>query len=204
MNQLILLFAKTAIKGKVKTRLSNSIGSEMALWVYQQLLAKTILVLNKIPYDIAVFYDPVVPATLFDLENAKFHFSQQGNDLGEKMNKAFQWGFDMGYKKICIIGTDLWEINSELIKRAFDELYKSDFVIGPAQDGGYYLLGMTRPFPKLFRNKSWSSNTLLNQSKATLIEEKVSLLEEKNDIDTLEDLKTNPLLYKEYLMYFKS
>ena len=204
MNQIILLFAKTAIKGKVKTRLSNSIGTEMALWVYQRLLAKTMFALNNIPYDIAVFYDPDVPATLFDLKNAKYHFSQQGYDLGERMNNAFQWGFEMGYKKICIIGTDLWEINSELIKKAFDELYNNDFVLGPASDGGYYLLGMTRPFPKLFHNMPWSSNTLLNQSKAMLSDEKVSLLVEKNDIDTLDDLQANPSLYKEYLMYFKS
>ena len=204
MNQLILLFAETAIIGKVKTRLASSVGTKMALWVYERLLAKTILVLNNIPYDIAVFYDPEVPATLFALENAKFHFSQQGSDLGERMNKAFQWGFDMGYKKICVIGTDLWEINSELIIKAFDELYNNDFVLGPASDGGYYLLGMTKPFPKLFLNMPWSSNTLLNQSKAILSEEKVSLLVEKNDIDTLDDLEANPALYKEYLMYFKS
>ena len=120
------------------------------------------------------------------------------------MNNAFQWGFEMGYKKICIIGTDLWEINSELIKKAFDELYNNDFVLGPASDGGYYLIGMTRPCPKLFHNMPWSSNTLLNQSKATLSEEKVSLLVEKNDIDTLDDLKANPSLYREYLMFFKS
>ncbi|MDA9577404.1 glycosyltransferase, partial [Flavobacteriaceae bacterium] len=109
---------------------------------------------------------------------------------------AFQWGFDEGFKKIIVIGTDLWEVNDSLLKKAFEKLETHDYVIGPALDGGYYLLGMKTCTPSLFKNKKWSSETVLAATLSDLNENTVFLLEEKNDIDTLEDLKNMPELYQ--------
>lgn len=202
MKSLLLLFAKPPVLGTVKTRLAVAIGNEQALWVYEQLLAKTVSILCELPYEVAVFYHQQVPLQPLPITQATHHLPQYGENLGARMHNAFQWGFDHGYGPICVLGTDLWSLTPTLIHTAFKSLQKKDVVIGPASDGGYYLLGLNKPNAKLFENISWSTDQVLTQTQALLESESVGLLPIHTDIDTFEDLQNNGILYRNYLTHF--
>ena len=105
------------------------------------------------------------------------------------MAHAFQEGFEKGFKKIVIIGSDMYDLNQEALENAFISMNNSDFVLGPATDGGYYLLGMKKWNPKLFKNKDWGQNTVLEDTLNDLKNEKVKLLDVKNDVDVYEDIE---------------
>ncbi|MFN7792373.1 MAG: TIGR04282 family arsenosugar biosynthesis glycosyltransferase, partial [Cyclobacteriaceae bacterium] len=133
---------------------------EKALAIYLKLSSHTRAITENLAIDKVVYYsnfvdtEDVWPNTTFQKK------LQNGNDLGEKMNNAFVEGFQSGYERVCIIGTDCFELSRDIIKQAFDQLHTNDAVIGPAKDGGYYLLGMKKPIPVLFKNKAWSSDTV--------------------------------------------
>ena len=188
---LLLVFCKNPQKGKVKTRLAKSIGDDKALIIYEKLLDKTAAVLNKLHCDIAVYYSENIP------EQDKFKFlkttrkKQVGDDLGTRMANAFIEGLKT-HQKVVIIGTDLWTLESKDIEKAFAALNQNTAVLGPAQDGGYYLLGLRHFIPRLFANKAWGTGEVLENTKNDLQGEKVYLLDEKNDIDTYEDLQQHP------------
>ncbi|MDQ3536369.1 MAG: TIGR04282 family arsenosugar biosynthesis glycosyltransferase, partial [Bacteroidota bacterium] len=117
-------------------------------------------------------------------------FIQEGNDLGEKMENAFIKAFSLGYKKICIIGSDCYELTQVHLLKAFENLDKKPIVLGPSYDGGYYLLGMNRMVNELFYNKKWSSpsvfqDTINNLNQLSL---EYSLIEKLNDVDEEKDL----------------
>ncbi|MEK9612559.1 MAG: TIGR04282 family arsenosugar biosynthesis glycosyltransferase, partial [Flavobacteriaceae bacterium] len=196
MKSLLLVFAKTPVMGTLKTRLAKSIGDKRAFWIFQQLLIKTDSVLKKVLQDVVIFYSGSNPS----LFNSIFHdfpkIPQKGASLGDRMAHAFQWGFKNGYTKIVIIGTDLWDLDSTLIKKAFESLDQTEVVIGPATDGGYYLLGKKKMIPLIFKNKEWSSKTVFNDTLKDLKKHSISFLEKKNDIDLFEDLKQQPELFK--------
>lgn len=186
---LLIIFTKNPELGKCKTRLAKSIGDISALKVYKYLLQHTAKVTQEITANKEVFYNQT------PIENDNFssaYFSkktQTGADLGEKMSNAFQEGFSNKYEKIVIIGSDLYDLETKDIQEAFLQLEKSDYVIGPAKDGGYYLLGMKKFTPKIFQQINWSSSTVLEETLQLLKNKKVVLLQEKNDIDTIEDIK---------------
>ncbi len=160
MKNLLILFYRNPELGKVKTRLAKTMGDEKALAIYLRLAAYTRTIVQDLPCDKVVYYSHFAD-TEDAWPNSSFQKKvQQGNDLGEKMLNAFAEKFKNGYTSICIIGTDCFELTSEIIKQAFDQLEKHDTVIGPANDGGYYLLGMKKPIPELFQNKSWSTDSV--------------------------------------------
>jgi hypothetical protein len=111
------------------------------------------------------------------------------------MKNAFKSGFRNGYKKIVLIGSDLPDINESIIKNAFEVLKIKDTVFGPAQDGGYYLIGMKQVHSQIFDNKPWSKPHLLDVTLQELKSQNISysLIETLNDIDTFEDLKTSSI-----------
>ena len=198
MKSIVLVFAKAPISGTVKTRLAFIIGNKKALWIYKKLLYKTDSELKKLSQDVVVFYHGG-PSTLFKKIFLAFQKkSQQGEDLGERMQSAFQWGFDKGYEKILIIGCDLWDLSKPLLENAFKQLDSNDYVIGPASDGGYYLLGCKKFTKHLFTEKKWGSPEVYHQTMKELIGKSVAILDKKNDIDTLEDLEQSPELYNKF------
>jgi len=121
---------------------------------------------------------------------------QVEGDLGEKMEAAFKAGFDEGYKKIVIIGSDLYDLETTDLEDAFEELEAHDYVIGPAEDGGYYLLGMKSLNSDLFINKAWSNSSVFEQSLQDMRDGTYKALPLKNDIDTLDDIKDHPAFQK--------
>jgi len=127
-----------------------------------------------------------------------FKTVQKGSDLGERMSNAFQDGFNDGYTEIVLIGSDLPNITKTVINKGFMLLKQSSVVFGPAEDGGYYLVGMSKLQNCIFEDKAWSTSNLLDETLLELKQKKikVSLIETLNDIDTFEDLEGYPEFLK--------
>jgi rSAM/selenodomain-associated transferase 1 len=189
-DRLLMIFVKNLIPGMVKTRLAEDIGIDKALDVYQELVHHTHKITKKIEVDKAVYYSEYVE--IEDIwDNGDFKLtSQKGFTLGEKMSNAFDEGFD-SYNKVVIIGSDCYDLNAKIIKTAFEMLEENDVVVGPAKDGGYYLLGMKEYLPQLFQDKEYSTDSVLKEllDEAEEMELSVFKLPTLNDIDTLDDLK---------------
>ena len=195
-SNLLMIFARNPELGKVKTRVASGIGDEAALGLYKILLQRTFEVSTNLNCDKVVYYSEAVSKD--DLwEKGNFQKKlQQGQDLGQRMKNAFKKAFSEGYLKVMIIGSDLYDLQEEDLKKAFLALDDNDFVIGPAQDGGYYLLGMKKMYSAVFQKKKWSTSEVLKRTLENLENEKVSLLEMRNDIDTVEDLQQHKELDK--------
>ena len=187
MKQLLIIFVKNTKLGKVKTRLAKTIGDEGALEVYTQLVQITEKASETIAVDTIIYFSDTIINTKWKTVPKKV---QTGNDLGERMQNAFRDGFKQGYESIVLIGSDLPEISKNIILNGFAALEKKETVFGPAEDGGYYLIGMKSLYPMLFENKPWSKNNLLAITLQELSRENIgfSLIETLNDIDTFEDL----------------
>ncbi|WP_367180200.1 TIGR04282 family arsenosugar biosynthesis glycosyltransferase [uncultured Lacinutrix sp.] len=186
---LIITFTRNPELGKVKSRLAKSIGEVSALEVYKILLKHTENVLRNLNCDKAVYYSVKIREN--DIWNPDIYqkYQQFGDDLGERMQNAFINGFKKGYEKIIIVGSDLYDLNQEIINKAFQKLDDHDNVIGPAEDGGYYLLGMKTLHPSVFKIENWGTETVYQQTISKLINNNVYVLETLNDIDYVEDLK---------------
>ena len=200
-NNLIIVFVRSPEIGKVKTRLARSIGDQSALNVYKTLLKHTAAVLRDLSFDKVVYFSEKIDNNDF-WENSLFEKKlQKGADLGERMHHAFDTAFNKGYKKVLIIGSDLFDLTSSLITSAFEALETYDISIGPSLDGGYYLLGMKKLQPEVFKNKKWGTDSVLENTLQDLKKQKIKLLKALNDIDTLEDLKQQPELLYNILDY---
>ena len=197
MNEnLILIFTRNPELGKVKTRLAATIGDTNALEIYIQLLEHTRKVALETDFDKRVLYSEEIN-TKDMWNNHLFQKKLQfGKDLGVRMYNAFKEGFQDGYKKIVIIGSDLIALESNDIQEAIKKLDENDIVIGPAEDGGYYLLAMKAIPENIFSNKEWGTNTVLKDTLKDIKNLKYHLLKEKNDIDTYEDIKDIPFFKK--------
>jgi len=186
---LILIFTRNPELGKCKTRLAKTIGDENALTIYKILLQHTADVIEQIDCDKAVYYSVKVRDNdIWDNTIYQKH-QQHGNNLGLRMQNAFNNSFKVGYEKVLIVGSDLYDLKPKYIQEAFDNLDNHDVTIGPAEDGGYYLLGMKILHPNIFENKDWGTETVRKDTLNDLKNKSVFLLEELNDIDLYEDLK---------------
>ena len=195
---LLIIFTKNPELGKCKTRLAKSIGDISALEVYKKLLQHTAKVTQDLSADKVVFYN-IEPIDQDDFSSTYFSKkTQRGDDLGEKMSNAFQEGFQNNYEKVVIIGSDLYDLQTRDIDEAFLQLTHNDYVIGPAKDGGYYLLGMKKFTPEVFQEINWSTATVLKETLHILKNKKVALLTQKNDIDTIDDIK-NIEVFQQYI-----
>ena len=196
-DNILMVFVKNPELGKVKTRLASTIGEEKALEVYKALLAHTCTIVNPIgptcrtdKFDKAVFYsDSITHNDLWNDERFQ-KYLQEGEDLGEKMLNAFALAFNRGYDKVVVIGSDCPQLTAEIIGKSFESLNFNEVVIGPAKDGGYYLLGMNKLYKELFQNKKWSSENVLLDTLIDLKKTNISytLLETLSDVDREEDL----------------
>ena len=193
---LIIVFTRNPELGKVKTRLAKTIGDESALNIYKFLLEHTEKTIRNIDSDKAVYYSfKIRDNDIWD--NAIYQKKQQlGRDLGLRMFNAFENGFSNNYEKIIIIGSDLLDLHPSHINEAFNKLDNRDVVIGPAEDGGYYLLGLKFIPSNIFSNKAWGTSSVLKDTLDDLKSLNVHLLKELNDIDTFDDIQDNSELKK--------
>ena len=189
---LLLIFTRNPELGKVKTRLAKSIGNKNALDIYNLLLNKTKEITQNTTCDKAVYYSIKVREN--DIWEASIYqkHQQEGKDLGVRMQNAFKKSFTTGYQKVIIIGSDLFDLTENHIHDAFEKLETNDVVIGPAEDGGYYLLGMKKLEPHIFENKDWGTSSVREETLKDLQKVNVHLLEELNDIDVIEDIENHP------------
>ena len=185
----LIIFTRNPELGKCKTRLAKTIGDVNALEVYKMLLQHTNSVAKQVRGDKAVYYS--VQIRQEDSWDSRIYskHKQDGDTLGRRMQNAFKTSFDHGYDKAVIIGSDLYDLKPNHIEEAYDLLDKNDVVIGPASDGGYYLLGLKFVIPDLFENKLWGTNSVFNDTLNDLENKRVGLLEELNDIDVYDDIR---------------
>lgn len=189
---LLLIFTRNPELGKVKTRLAKSLGNEKALEIYKFLLHRTKEVTQQLSCDIAVFYSVKVRENdIWENQLYKKH-QQKGNDLGERMYNAFKDSFKKGYEKVAIIGSDLYDLEPKHIETAFAQLDTNDVIIGPAEDGGYYLLASKKVFPEIFKNKDWGMASVRQKTLNDLEKQTVFLLPMLNDVDIFDDIKDHP------------
>lgn len=185
----LLIFTRNPELGKVKTRLAKTVGDQSALKIYKFLLNHTVDITKNLNVDKYVFYSEDIHRNdIWDADIFKKKL-QSGNDLGERMKNAFSEIFDLGYEKVIIVGSDIFDLDKNDIGAAYEALQTNQYVIGPATDGGYYLLGMKEINSEVFQNKKWGTNTVLESTLEDLKNEKYVLLEERNDVDYYHDIK---------------
>lgn len=184
---LVIVFVKNIKLGTVKTRLAKTIGDFGAFEVYTELVKITEKATQALAFDKRIYFSTAVVDSQWPND---YKTVQKGIDLGERMMNAFKDGFKAGYKKIVLIGSDLPDINATHISKGIDALDTSDVVFGPAEDGGYYLVGMSQLEETIFTDKPWSQPNLLTETLQELHNNNVSVstLDTLNDIDTYEDL----------------
>lgn len=186
----IIIFVRHPGHGKVKTRLAATIGNDKALAVYRFLLKHTHNLIKKIPIPVYIYYEgTIVNDDLWKGDNI-YKKLQIGKDLGEKMANAFLEVFERGYHKVVIIGSDCYELDSATIMESFKALNDSDIVLGPARDGGYYLLGMNAPFKNVFKNIEWSTPSVFSKTVEQINQYKYrfTTLPVLTDVDTEDDI----------------
>ena len=189
---MLLIFVKRPEAGKVKTRLAATIGKQKALKIYLKLLKRTQEISQPLSCTKTVYYTPgIVENDFFETQHYQKALQSEG-DLGQRMQKGFEDAFSQGYQKVCIIGSDCYELNTNILKQAFDKLDENEVVIGPSTDGGYYLLGMKKMHLALFQNKNWSTASVLPDTLNDLENTNLSfaLLPVLTDVDEEKDLVT--------------
>ena len=194
--RVLIVFVKNPELGKCKTRLAATIGDQKAFNFYKNMLDRTKEVVEKVNADKAVFYSSFVDEKDLWPNQDPFYkrLQNQSSDLGTRMQSAFTDAFKRGYESVCVIGSDCYAMDAEVIEQAFTVLESKDVVLGPSNDGGYYLLGMNQFHSELFTSKNWSTesvapDTIKDFERLGL---EFSLLEELIDIDNEEDLRSIP------------
>lgn len=183
----LVVFLRLPDKGKVKTRLAATLGEEAALEIYKKLVSITLDIVIRSEIPTYLFYtDGLPPASTRD---ARFSYHIQADgDLGSRMADALSFVLSL-HQKALIIGSDCPGLTPEILDAGYRSLDEKDIVLGPADDGGYYLLGCIELHPALFANIKWSTPSVLDQTIEKIKEANLSycLLEKLHDIDTAED-----------------
>ncbi|HEX8360894.1 MAG TPA: TIGR04282 family arsenosugar biosynthesis glycosyltransferase [Longimicrobium sp.] len=192
MVRATLAFIRAPEAGRVKTRLAATLGAEGALRVYRRLAEHTVREARAVDAELRIHFTPAalehdVRAWLGD---GPRYIPQAGGDLGARMEAAFRAAFADGAERVVIVGSDLPDLSAALLRRAFDELDDHPAVLGPARDGGYYLLGMRTMIPGVFDDVPWSTEEVLantlERMRAAAIEP--ALLPTLADVDEADDL----------------
>jgi rSAM/selenodomain-associated transferase 1 len=188
----LIVFLKPPGEGS-KTRLARDVGNAEARTINKQLVKHTLHVINGVNAFKYIFLTAPFPGKI-NLPKHTFSIRyQQGNDLGERMHNAFTEVFDAGVSRAVIIGSDNIQVIPPLLNDAFEALLAGDMVIGPSNDGGYYLLGLNEPQPSLFEAVQWSTDSVLETTlaKAATANMNVIQLETLADIDHWADLEAS-------------
>lgn len=191
-SRALVVFARAPVRGAVKTRLAASLGDAEALAVYRAMGRRVMEGVARVAAcDVVV---SCTPDTLGELVRAwlgdRWRIEGQGEgDLGARMASAIDRRVADGAGRIVVIGTDCPDVDADVVDQAFDALRDADVVLGPASDGGYYLIGVQRALPVLFDDVPWSSRTTLRTTlyRAAATGLTVVLLNELRDIDTADD-----------------
>jgi len=203
MNEkLLILFLKYPEAKKVKTRLGRDIGYARAARLYEKMVLQQISDLTSDSYELALYVDDRHDIAAY---KEKFggngsYFYQKGKDLGERMAQAMEESFQLGYGRVILMGSDVPLVDVLAINSFFDHLLTADMVIGPATDGGYYMIGFqnTIDISPVFKNIAWSTERVFESTMAKVTQTHLKVQVEKIwfDLDTLEDLEVSQHLLK--------
>lgn len=191
-NRAVVVFTRAPEAGRVKTRLARELGEATALAAHRELGALVLSAAAGLAdCEVVVAYTPADREELVRawLGGARHYEPQADGDLGTRMLAAITDRFAAGAGRVLLIGTDCPAVGADLLEAAFRELDRADAVLGPSVDGGYYLIGMTSPIPRLFRDIPWSTPMTLSVTldRAAAAGVTVALLEERRDVDTAAD-----------------
>lgn len=189
---ILILMAKYPDPGRVKTRLARSEGEKRAADLCRKM---TEIVVARTrsdggDYNRVLFFHPPEAAGKFRRWFGFFRQRpQSGRDLGERMRKAFEETLSEA-QRVVMIGSDCVDLDSDLVRDAFRRLRTADLVLGPAKDGGYYLIGLSRVHPELFEGIAWGTAAVFSETcrRAGILGLKTSFLPEREDIDTEKQL----------------
>jgi len=189
----LFVMAKDPRAGTVKTRLCPPLTPETAARLYRCFLSDVLDLVAKLrDVDPVVAYSPADAGPEFArLTSGRFLLvPQEGEDLGERLEGTFRTLFRRGYKYVSAVSTDSPDLPVEYLQEAFRRLENAPVVVGPCPDGGYYLIGLSRLVPELFRNMPWSTARVVaeTESRARRIGLAVSYLPPWHDVDTAADL----------------
>ena len=199
-NAALVIFAKAPIAGQVKTRLCPPLTPDEAATLHGSFVidmlerTKVAAIKLKLPIDRYLACAPSSTLVFFQImeerQSVKL-IDQVGDDLGARMEQAFATLFGKGYQRVFIVGTDVPSLPLDHYKQALALLDTHEVVLGPALDGGYYLIGLKQPRPELFAGIAWSTDRVLaaTQEKAASFGLKVALLPSWRDVDTIDDLQ---------------
>ncbi len=184
----VVCFIKNPEVGKVKTRIAKSVGDEQALKIYHRLLQYTKSVLDQFPAEKKLYFSSHIETLPYWTDPEYELKLQSGGHLGERLSEAFSNELETA-DRVIVIGSDCAELKTRHLRQASEALNHSDVVIGPARDGGYYLIGLSKFIPGLFEKMPWSEPELLERSLDYLKGKNYTykLLETLSDIDHFED-----------------
>ena len=192
----LIVFVKSPTPGDVKTRLIPHLTGQEAAELYKCFVTDILRTTQKLGTDVRlhVAYQPHPRASdlsWVDLPNTPPMFRQEGKSLGERLVHAFGLAFGRGAQHVVIIGSDSPALPKAHLDHAFSALNDADVVLGPATDGGYYLIGLSRPCLRLFDDVSWSGDQVFEKTaqNAQVQGYKLKVLPMHFDIDTFDDLK---------------
>ncbi len=201
----LLVFLKFPEAGKVKTRLAAEIGPNEALRLYSILARRSLgiasdLIEARADIDGIICYDPPDKKQFIaQIYPGPWKFiAQKGETLGYRMRNAFEAAFGLGYGQAVLMGTDIADLDVGDLCEAFGALGEGKTPVGPASDGGYYVIGLGRPCPEAFNLMSWSTSDVFQETVTSLdkIGHRIAILSERRDVDRLDDAEF--LLAKEF------
>jgi uncharacterized protein len=195
MDSKVIIFTRYPEPGKTKTRLITALGPDGAARLYRQMAEHTVGTARNLTRARNVSLEVRYEGASKDLMSSWLghdldYREQTGNDLGDRMWWAFQDAFDDGLTRVVVVGCDCPGINVDILDAALEQLANWDLVLGPANDGGYYLIGLRKPCQELFRSIAWGSDRVLDQTLgiARCRQLSVFFVSALNDVDRPEDL----------------
>jgi rSAM/selenodomain-associated transferase 1 len=192
----LLLFVKSPVKGQVKTRLAVQKDGVFEVELYKCFVEDTISLVENLGIHLELCFYPANMKSIFSewLGEQHCYTPQVGDNLGKRLKNAFCKAFKEGFSNVVAIGSDSPDLPANYLIESFEALDAHDTVIGPANDGGYYLIGFSKEgfITEVFDNISWSTDRVFEQTVSILKHygRKVYLLPSWHDVDTIEDLKS--------------
>jgi hypothetical protein len=199
VDNALVIFAKAPVPGQVKTRLCPPLTPDEAATLHGSFVLDTLertkvaATRLDVPFDRYLACAPSSTHVFFKIMEERQGvrlIDQEGDDLGHRMKRAFEAMFARGYRRVLIVGTDVPSLPLDYYRHALEKLEQNDLVLGPARDGGYYLIGLKRAVPDLFSDMPWSTDRVLGLTRARADGLGLSqgFLPEWRDVDTIDDL----------------
>jgi uncharacterized protein len=195
MDSKIIIFTRYPEPGKTKTRLIPALGQDGAATLYRRMAEHTVGVARDLAQVRGISLEVRYEGASEDLMNSwlgdeLLYREQTGSDLGARMWWSFQDAFDDGFSQVVIVGCDCPGMNVAILDAALEQLRNWDLVLGPANDGGYYLMGLRKPHRELFQNVAWGTGWVLDQTVgiARSLQLSVILVSALDDVDRPQDL----------------